>query len=100
MLEPAKSNDAPKPLSSFYKFSPFLSHRAPSPAIHFLSGENVSLRSHFLHQENVFYSIAVVAVEPFLKKIACRIQWCHWFWSQGHLKVTKGHLKVIIVHLF
>ena len=55
MLEPAKSNDEIKPLPSFYKIAPFLSHRAPSPAIHFLSGENVSLRSHFLHQENVFY---------------------------------------------
>ena len=44
----------------------------------------------------VIYSNARIVVEPFLKKIACRSQWCHWFGSQGHLKVTKGHLKVIL----
>ena len=34
-------------------------------------------------------------VGPFFKHLARRSQWYHCFWSQGHLKVTKAHFKVI-----
>jgi hypothetical protein len=34
-------------------------------------------------------------VRQLLKHFSWRRRWCGCFWSQGHLKVIKGHFKVI-----